>query len=53
MKPVIVQNLIRSMRRRVKLPMPRPADEIPTRKDRSGQFVLIFALLVLLAVFFM
>jgi len=48
MKPVIIQNLIRNMRNKIKLPA-NNYDEIPTTKDRSGQFVLIFALLVIIA----
>ena len=50
MKPVIVQNLIRSMRKRIKLPETTPS-EIPTRKDRSGQFMIIFAVLVIISMF--
>ena len=52
MKPVIIQNLMRSMRKKVRLPMPTET-EIPTRRDRSGQFVLIFGLLVIIALVFM
>ena len=50
MKPVLIQNLMRSMRKRINLPAPTSMPgEIPTRKDRSGQFVLIFVVLVVVA----
>ena len=48
MKPVLIQNLMRSMRKKIHLPMPAQTD-VPTRKDRSGQFVLVFAVLVVIA----
>lgn len=53
MKPVIVQNLIRNMRKNAKLPMPTINDAPSDKKDRSGQIVMIFALLVIIAVLFM
>ena len=50
MKPVLIQTLMRKMRGRISnLPMP-DAVEVPTRRDRSGQFVLIFLVLVIIAV---
>lgn len=47
MKPVLIQTLMKSMRKR--LPMPDPyTPGKPIRKDRSGTFVIIT--LVLLAI---
>lgn len=51
MKPVLIQTLMRSMRKRISLPAPKSTSEIPTKRDRSGQFVLIFLVLVVLAMF--
>jgi hypothetical protein len=50
MKPVLIQNLMRSMRKRIHLPAPS-TNEIPTRKDRSGQFVLVLLVLAIIAMF--
>lgn len=53
MKPVIIQNLMKKMRKRINdLPMPT-ANEIPTRRDRSGQFILIFIILAIIALILM
>ena len=50
MKPVLIQTLMRKMRKSVNnLPMP-DAKEIPTRRDGSGQFILVFLVLVIIAV---
>jgi hypothetical protein len=50
MKPVLIQNLMRNMRKRIHLPAPS-SDPGPTKRDRSGQFVLIFLVLVIVAMF--
>ena len=52
MKPVIIQTLIRNMRKNIKLPVPS-TEEIPKRKDRSGQFLLVIGLLVIIALILM
>jgi len=51
MKPVIVQNLIRNMRKNAKLPMPT-INDAPSRKDKSGTFVIAAVVIVIIAVFF-
>ena len=50
MKPVLIQTLMRSMRRKINLPAPS-TDDVPKTKDRSGQFVLILLVLVVIAMF--
>lgn len=50
MKPVIIQHLIRNMRKNAKLPMPTINDAPPIKKDRAGQIVVILLLLVVIAV---
>ena len=52
MKPVLIQTLMRNMRNRIHLPAPT-AESSPIKKDRSGQFVLAFAVLVIVALIFM
>ena len=49
MKPVLIQTLIKKMRGRISnLPMPN-AVEIPTRRDKSGTFILVFLVLAVIA----
>jgi hypothetical protein len=50
MKPVLIQNLIRNMRKTARLPMPA-INDAPARKDKSGTFVMVFVILVLLLTF--
>ena len=50
MKPVLIQNLMRSMRKRIHLPAPSSYPGT-VKRDRSGQFVLIFLVLVVIAMF--
>ena len=50
MKPVLIQNLMRSMRKRIHLPAPS-TDDVPKTKDRSGQFVLVLLVLAIIAMF--
>lgn len=53
MKPVIVQTLMRSMKKKVTLPAPPTTDVQPVRKDRAGTFMLVIGLLVIVALILM
>ena len=48
MKPVLIQTLIRNMRKTARLPMPT-VNDAPARKDKSGTFVMVFVVLVVIA----
>ena len=52
MIPVIVQTLMRNMRKNARLPMPT-INDAPQRKDRSGYILTVFGLLVIIALILM
>ena len=51
MKPVIIQNLVRSMKNRIKLPEPPSTDETIQREDKAGQIILAVFVIAIIACF--